>query len=82
MQSYSTIDISLILPPRSPKSTNKSNLTTPPSPGEFPDCWILSGDLYELEQALKQFMCEYNNIRPHKSLNYETPVGWYNKRAA
>jgi len=31
---------------------------------------------------LKQFMYEYNNIRPHKSLNYETPVGWYNKRAA
>jgi len=49
---------------------------------EFPDFWILSGDLYELEQALKQFMYEYNNIRPHKSLNYEMPVDWYNKQAA
>jgi len=31
---------------------------------------------------LKTFMCERNNIRPHKSLNCETPVGWRNKKAA
>jgi len=43
---------------------------------------IASGDLKELEASLAQFVYEYNHIRPHEALDFETPMEWYNARAA
>jgi len=39
-------------------------------------------DLKELEASLAQFVYEHNHIRPHEALDTETPIEWYNARAA
>ena len=31
----------------------------------------------ELRQAIRQYVCEYNTLRPHEALNYEIPEDIY-----
>jgi transposase InsO family protein len=40
--------------------------------------YLTESDLTEANRRLTEWLIFYNFIRPHQSLNYKTPIEWYN----
>jgi len=67
-----------VLPPRSPKMNGVVERTNQTYRYEFWNTWDIPPEFDEISVMLKEFEYYYNYIRPHQSLNYLTPVEYYN----
>lgn len=68
-----------VLPPRSPKINGKVERANGTYRYEFWNVWDIPTEIEEVKEMLQEFEYHYNYERPHQSLNYLTPVEYYNK---
>jgi len=62
-----------VLPPRSPKLNGRVERLNGSARREFWECYAGDLDLPTLQQALRAWEEDYNTVRPHQALGYETP---------
>ena len=68
-----------VLPPRSPKMNCYVERTNETYRYEFWNVYELPDTIEETRKLLRKFEYKYNFQRPHQSLNYLTPMEYYNK---
>jgi transposase InsO family protein len=68
-----------VLPPRSPKLNGNVERTNGTFRYEFYHSYDLGYSLGSIRNDLKSFNKIYNFIRPHKALDYQTPMQYYDK---
>jgi putative transposase len=69
-----------VLPPRSPKLNGYVERANRTHTEEFYEVTDASFDTEELNEALLDWECTYNTIRPHQSLGYLTPKKFLEQR--
>ena len=68
-----------VLPPRSPKMNCYVERTNETYRYEFWNVYEIPDTIEETRKLLRKFEYDYNFKRPHQSLNYLTPMEYYNK---
>lgn len=68
-----------VLPPRSPKMNGYVERANETYRYEFWNVYELPYKMEDLRKLLRKFEHKYNFERPHQSLNYLTPIEFYNK---
>lgn len=63
--------------PATPKMNSRAERVIKTVREEFWNDGNLLGDLDDLNESLKGWLIFYNTKRPHQSLNYQTPMGYY-----
>jgi putative transposase len=63
-----------VLPPRSPKLNGHVERTNRTHRCEFWELYDGSLELPPLQEALQRWEAEYNHVRPHQALGYQTPA--------
>jgi putative transposase len=63
-----------VLPPRSPKLNGHVARANGTSRREFWECYDGDLELPPLQAALRAWEHEYNHVRPHQALGYQTPA--------
>jgi putative transposase len=66
-----------VLPPRSPEYNGNVERRHATIKYEFFSTYDGSANLQEIRVELAKFMVKYNTYRPHESLNFDTPLGYY-----
>lgn len=69
-----------VLPPRSPKLNGHVERAQRTHTEEFYDLYMGDLDLRSVNQALKEWECVYNTVRPHQSLDQKTPAEYLRER--
>ena len=68
-----------VLPPRSPKMNGYVERANETYRYEFWNVYEIPDTIEEARKLLRKFEYKYNFLRPHQSLNYLTPMEYYNK---
>ena len=68
-----------VLPPRSPKMNGYVERANETYRYEFWNAYEIPDTIEEARKLLRKFEYKYNFQRPHQSLNYLTPMEYYNK---
>ena len=68
-----------VLPPRSPKMNCYVERTNETYRYEFWNVYEIPDTIEETRKLLRKFEYKYNFERPHQSLNYLTPIEYYNR---
>lgn len=63
--------------PATPKMNSRAERVIKTVREEFWNDGNLLGDLHDLNESLEEWLTFYNTKRPHQSLNYQTPMGYY-----
>jgi putative transposase len=66
-----------VLPPKKPKWNGGVERSNKTFRNEFYDCREKSRSINDLREELADFVEDYNTFRPHFSLDYETPLWYY-----
>jgi len=69
-----------VLPPRSPKLNGHVERAQRTHTEEFYDLYMGDLDLSSVNQALKEWECVYNTVRPHQSLDQKTPAEYLREK--
>lgn len=71
-----------VLPPRSPEYNGNVERRHGTIKYEFYSTYDGSANLEEIRRELARFIQKYNHFRPHESLNFDTPFGYYQNMEA